>query len=169
VRGQLGQRRVGPGLAQHGPHPPQFAGGQCGASLRGQLVCGETIKAFVSDLNGRDVPRARGGRGCPPRCAGWRARRTSRGAYTTAGGPTRRRPTRSGHPSSTGTGTTGWWSCSAHEVPPRYWQPIIVTCACGRDHGGHRIELWGMKSVGRWTGERCGTLTVDQRCASPRR
>lgn len=42
-------------------------------------------------------------------------------------------------------------------VPREFWQPIHVTCACGRAHGGHRIELWEPE----WTGERCGTLTID--------
>ncbi|MCA1707414.1 MAG: hypothetical protein LC808_30765 [Actinobacteria bacterium] len=46
-------------------------------------------------------------------------------------------------------------------IPKQYWQPIVVTCACGREHGGHRIEHWDSWGVGAWTGEFCGTLDVD--------
>lgn len=47
-------------------------------------------------------------------------------------------------------------------VPREYWQSIHITCACGREHGGHRIELWEASPGGTyWVGERCGTLTID--------
>ena len=45
-------------------------------------------------------------------------------------------------------------------VPTEYWQPIVVTCACGREYGGHRIEFWEPRD-GVWTGGRCGTLDID--------
>lgn len=47
-------------------------------------------------------------------------------------------------------------------VPRGYWQPIFITCTCGREHGGHRIELWEANPGGvTWTGERCGTLDFE--------
>ncbi len=45
-------------------------------------------------------------------------------------------------------------------IPHRYWQPITVTCACGRGHGGHRIERWESSGTTTWVGEWCGTLTI---------
>jgi hypothetical protein len=45
-------------------------------------------------------------------------------------------------------------------VPSKYWQPIVVTCVCGREYGGHRIELWEPRER-IWTGDYCGTLDID--------
>jgi hypothetical protein len=50
---------------------------------------------------------------------------------------------------------------AVERVLRKYWQPISVTCACGREHGGHRIELWESLPGGTWIGNRCGTLTID--------